>query len=239
MMGVLLLIGCGKEEKETVLIGAASSLTNPLDEIGALYREEHPDVEIVFTYGGSGTIAKQIEEGAEIDLFLPADVFYLEQLESIGAIEKDSDILLANELVLVANKNSSIEGITFQDLSSGSEWKIAIGDPATVPVGKYALEALGPEFDLEESQVNLGSDVRQVLTWVEQEAVDLGIIYISDALSSDKVNILDYADETSHSPIEYPLALVSESEETTEFADYLYSKEAISVFEEYGFKRSE
>ncbi len=239
LLSGLLLSGCGKEQNETVLVGAAASLTNPLNEIGTLYMEHYSDAEIVFTYGGSGTLAKQIEEGATIDLFLPADSLYLEQLEVEGIVENGSETILTNELVLVTNKESGLDNITFQQLITKNEWSLAIGDPATVPVGRYAMEVLGEQFLENEMTLNLGTDVRQVLTWVEEGVVELGIVYLSDALSSNEVEILDCASEKSHNPISYPLVIVDDKEEVINFAEFLASEEALTVFEQHGFKRSE
>ncbi len=236
----LLLIGCETNEKETILVGAAASLTDPLEEIGDLYSSEHPNVEVIFTYGGSGTLSLQIEQGASLDLFLSASPKYTNHLLSLGLVDETAITdLLKNELVIVTHKDNPLEHLTFEELLQNDTLTIAMGDPSFVPAGSYALEVLGYDYPLDNGRVNLGSDVRQVLTWVEQNVVDIGIVYLSDAQSSDQVKILSYANTNTHTPIIYPLALLSNDETIVHFYNYLQSESSSKLFEKYGFKRSQ
>ena len=147
--------------------------------------------------------------------------------------------LLGNSLVLVVPKEEqSING--FEDLAKAEIDKISIGTPETVPAGKYGKESL-EKMDLwkdVESKVVYAKDVRQVLSYVGTGNVAAGIVYSTDALVSDKVNIVATADPETHTPIVYPLGIIKDSknyEEAKEFYSFLQSDDALKVFHEYGF----
>lgn len=230
------------ESKKSVelTISAAASLKDAMDVIQSTYQEEHPEVTLKLNFGGSGSLQQQISQGAPVDLFFSAaeDKFDLLVEDDIIAKEDGVD-LLGNSLVLVVPKESQyIKG--FDDLAKAEIDKISIGIPETVPAGKYAKESL-KKMDLwkdVESKVVYAKDVRQVLSYVETGNVSAGIVYSTDALVSDKVNIVATADSKTHSPIIYPVGIIKDSknyEETKEFYNYLQSNDALKVFQEYGF----
>jgi len=250
LLGMLLVVGgCAAQDttpqapvKPTIElnISAAASLTDAAKELEQLYKEEHPEVKLVYNLAASGTLQKQIEEGAPADVFISAGKKQMDALQEGGFIVNDSrQNLLGNELVLIAPKDSKIE--TFDDLATDKAAKISIGTPETVPAGKYAQEALITLKLWEPIQPKLvmAKDVRQVLTYVESENVDAGLVYRSDTIGSEKVRIVAAAPADSHSPIVYPMAIVAASQQqeaAQELATFLTSEPAKKVFEKYGFK---
>ena len=230
------------ESKENVelTISAAASLKDTMDVIQSTYQEEHPEVTLKFNFGGSGSLQQQISHGAPVDLFFSAAEDKFDVLVEDDSIAKEDGVdLLGNSLVLVVPKeNQSIKG--FEDLAKAEIDKISIGTPETVPAGKYAKESL-EKMDLwkdVESKVVYAKDVRQVLSYVETGNVAAGIVYKTDALVSNKVNIVATADPGTHTPIIYPMGIIKDSknyEEAKDFYSYLQNNDALKVFEEYGF----
>ena len=230
------------ESKENVelTISAAASLKDTMDVIQSTYQEEHPEVTLKFNFGGSGSLQQQISQGAPADLFFSAAEDKFDVLVEDDSIAKEDGVdLLGNSLVLVVPKeNQSIKG--FEDLAKAEIDKISIGTPETVPAGKYAKESL-KKTDLwkdVESKVVYAKDVRQVLSYVETGNVAAGIVYKTDAMVSDKVNIVATADPETHTPIIYPVGIIKDSknyEEAKDFYSYLQNNDALKVFQEYGF----
>ena len=230
------------ESKESVelTISAAASLKDAMEVIQSTYQEEHPEVTLKFNFGGSGSLQQQISQGAPVDLFFSAAEDKFDILVEDDSIAKEDRVdLLGNSLVLVVPKeNQLIKG--FEDLAKAEIDKISIGTPETVPAGKYAKESL-EKTDLwkdVESKVVYAKDVRQVLSYVETGNVAAGIVYKTDALVSNKVNIVATADPGTHTPIIYPMGIIKDSknyEEAKDFYSYLQNNDALKVFEEYGF----
>ncbi|KAA9016010.1 molybdate ABC transporter substrate-binding protein [Niallia endozanthoxylica] len=229
-----------KKENVELTISAAASLKEAMDVIGHTYQEEHPEVRLKFNFGASGSLQQQISQGAPIDLFFSAAEDKFDGLVEKGTIANEDGLdLLGNELVLIVPKaDQSIKG--FNNLVKKEVGKISIGTPETVPAGKYAKESL-EKMDIWkklESKIVYAKDVRQVLTYVETGNVDAGIVYKTDALVSDKVEIVASADPSTHTPIIYPVGIIKDSkqyETARDFYEYLQSDNALKVFEEYGF----
>ncbi len=244
------LTGCGEENGKRksqvqdqpikLTISAAASLKDAALELKELYGKQHADVIITYNFGASGTLQKQIEEGAPVDLFISAGQKQMDQLAAKGLIIDGSrKDLLGNELVLVAGKDTKITG--FEDLANPKVGKVSIGAPESVPAGKYAQEALTSMklWDTLQPKLVLAKDVRQVLTYVETGNVDAGLVYRSDALAAKESQIVTPAPADSHKPIVYPLAILKNTKQqkaAEEFAAFLVSDEAAKVFEKYGFK---
>ena len=236
---LLVLAGCQSSKGETELvISAAASLQKALTEIEAVYEEENEDISLIFNYGGSGSLQHQIQNGAPADLFISAAIEPFENLLDDGLIEKKANSnLLGNELVLIAGKQTNIEGLA--NLESVS--KIAIGSPDSVPAGKYAkqsLEALGLWGTIEDKLI-FTKDVTQVLTYVETGNVEAGLVYATDAKSSSKVKVIDTVPNDTHEEIIYPAGVISsskEKEKAQKFYAYLQSDRSLKIFEKYGFK---
>ncbi len=167
----------------------------------------------------------------------------MDALEDEGRIVNGSRYdLLENKVVLVVPADSNKSISSFEDI--GKAEMIGIGEPESVPAGKYALQvlkSLGLYEDVKE-KFNYGSDVRTVLTWVEEGEVDCGIVYATDAYTSKKVRIADEAPEGSAERVVYPVCLIrggKNEDAAMAFTDFLKGREAMAVFEKYGFSKAE
>jgi molybdate transport system substrate-binding protein len=224
-------------------VSAAASLTDVMEEIKGLY-EGKSDNTLAMNYGSSGALQQQIEEGAPADIFISAAQKQMDTLQEKGLIDEGSRIdLLENAVVLIVPADGANEDIAdFQSLAADSVVNLAIGEPESVPAGRYAKEILTAlelwdALEAEEKLI-LGKDVRQVLTYVERGDVDAGIVYMTDALSSEQVKVVAPAPAGSHTPVTYPAAIVKESagqDAAEDFMAFLQSEEIATVFEKHGF----
>ncbi len=228
------------EKKVELTISAAASLQNALNDIKATFEKENPNVIVNYNFGASGALQQQISQGAPVDLFFSAAEDKFDTLVQDGLIEKTKGTdLVGNELVLVV-PNDSNKGIkAFEDLTKTD--KISIGTPEAVPAGQYAKDTLEKlnVWKAVEGKVVFAKDVRQVLTYVETNSVDAGIVYKTDALISKKVKIVATAEENTHAPIIYPLGVIKNSTHPKEaqlFYDYLQNEKSMKTLEKYGFK---
>ena len=250
-LSTFLFVGCSNdsnrkkntssEQSINLTISAAASMQDTLVKIQKMYQEEQPDITISFNFGASGALQQQISQGAPVDLFLSAAIDKLDNLVEEGIIDESDHVdLLKNNLVLITNKEVGSSIKSFSDLKSLGNTKIAIGIPESVPAGKYAKEALESLnlWKQVEDHVVYAKDVRQVLSYVETNNVEAGIVYGTDALTSDKVQVVASADENSHTPIIYPIGIIKDSakyEEAKAFYQYLQTPSILKVFEEDGF----
>ena len=222
-------------------ISAAISLKDALDAIKQAYGSQAPGVSISMNYGASGTLQLQIEQGAPVDVYISAAPKQMDELASKGMLlEGTRRDLLRNGIVLIVPKSSTLGIATFQDLLKPDVKRIALGEPATVPAGKYAQEVLTHLgiYNQVNAKAVLAKDVRQVLTYVETGDVDAGIVYTTDALSSSKVKIVAKAPANSHAPVIYPVAAIKTTKSPAaakDFEDFLSSTQARAIFERYGF----
>lgn len=238
---MLILPGCSKPAPVELNVSAALSLTDVLKEINNLYTQENPDVTITPNFASSGTLQKQIEQGAPADVFLSAGAKQMQALQDGSLIVNETrKNLLNNKIVLVVPANSVLNITSFMDLLNDNVEKIAIGDPAFVPAGDYgkqALEKLGI-WEQVQSKLILCTDVRQVLSYVEGGNVEAGIVYSTDAAISTSVTIVANAPDEVNSKIVYPVAVIKASkniEAAKAYIDFLLSSEVKSIFEQYGF----
>lgn len=227
-------------EKTTIQVSAAISLKDALTKLKEMYARKEPDVELQFNLGSSGMLQKQIEEGAPADLFVSAGKKQMDELAAKGLIvpETRSD-LLGNELVLIVTKEKKNDIKTFADLADKTH-SISIGQPESVPAGKYSKETLTSLklWDKVEKKIVFAKDVRQVLAYVDSGNVDAGLVYRSDTLALKSAHVAAVAQKGWHSPIVYPMAVVSASkslEATKKFMDFLKTPEAAKVFANYKF----
>ena len=239
---ILLLAGCGqKAQPVSLTVAAAASLTDVTKKLAEDYKTVAPNVTLNFTYASSGALQTQIEQGAVVDVFLSAAQKQMDALAQKDLLQKDSRVdLLENKVVLIVPKNSTLQLAGFADLATEKVKKIAIGDPASVPAGQYAKEVFTSLkiWDSVEEKANLGSDVRQVLTWVESGEVDCGVVYSTDAAISAKITVICEAPADSVQKIIYPAAVIKSSKHTAEagaFLKYLKTAKAAAIFNEYGF----
>ncbi len=222
-------------------VSAAISLKDVLIEIQKSYEAKNTDVKINLSFGSSGALQKQIEQGAPADLFLSAAAKQMDALEKKGLIMKNTRCdLLKNQLVLIIPSDSKLQIKDFEDLESPSVKNFGMGAPESVPAGQYALQtlqSLGIWEKIKEKAV-LGTNVRAVLAYVETGNVDAGIVYRTDAAVCEKVKIVATAPKGTHESIIYPAAIttnVKEVKEAGKFLDYLSTSEAKSIFERFGF----
>lgn len=225
-----------------IMIAAAASLQYSLEEeLIPMFEEKNPGITVEGTYDSSGKLQTQIESGIEADLFFSAATKQMDALNGEGLINSDSIVnLLKNKLVLIVPTDSSAGLTKFEDVAKAD--KIAIGDPASVPAGQYAQEALTTLglWDKVSAKASLGTNVTEVLNWVSEGSADAGLVYATDAATiPDKVKVIAEAPSGSlKSDILYPVAILKNStkqEAAQKFMDFLASDEAITVFEKYGF----
>lgn len=224
-------------------IFAAASLKNAAEDIGKAY-EAAGKGKVVYSFASSADLAKQIENGAPASIFISADKKWMDYVQEKNLIDPDSRRdLLSNTLTLIAPADSGLAA----DFKAGNvdlaaligDSKLAMGDPDSVPAGRYgkaALEKLGL-WAAVEPKVARTKDVRAALALVERGEAAAGVVYRTDALVSDKVRIAGEFPQDSHPPIVYPIAIVAEQNDDAAKAFYIYltGDEARAVFERYGF----
>lgn len=245
-MSMMLLAGCGGSDEETaekpeVTVLAAASLTDALDEIIAEY-EKDADATITPSYAGSGDLVQQIEGGAPCDIFISASKANMDQLEEEDLIDTDTrQDLLLNTLTLIATAEKK-DVVTMDNLTSGEVGTIAVGEPETVPAGKYASQVFDNMniADQISGKIVYAKDVRAVLNYVETGDADCGFVYRTDALLLDEENgaIIGDVDSSLHDNIVYPAAILKDAPQAdaaADFYEFIQSDFAKEVFEKYGF----
>lgn len=250
--GVVTMIftGCGggnttqqqtnSTEHVELLISAAASLKESMEEIKSIYETTHHDVTLTFSFGGSGALQQQIEQGAPADVFISAAEKQMNALEDKGLIVKDSrKDLLENKVVLITPTDKK-DLTSFEDVATDKVGQIGLGEPGSVPVGQYSEEvftSLGI-LDQVKAKAVYGKDVKEVLSWVETGNVDAGVVYATDARQSSNVSIICEAPAESYQAAIYPVAVVKDSkhqEQAEEFLEFLSSDDAKGVFQDLGF----
>ena len=229
---------------ETVTVFAAASLKEAFDENVKAYRAKAGD-RIVVSYAASSALARQIEAGAPADLFISADLDWMDFLEQRRRIKPGTrQNLLGNRLVLIAPLGSAVSvtiGPGFPIARLIGSGRIAMADPDTVPAGKYgkaALEALGVWRDVR-ARVAAAENVRAALVLVSRGEAPFGIVYRTDAAADPRVRVVGTFPENTHPPIVYPAAITALGKPSAEsFLKWLSGPEARVVFEKHGFHPS-
>jgi molybdate transport system substrate-binding protein len=238
------------QQSGSITVSAAISLKDALDELGPIFQiQQHRQnggsgTAVTYNYGGSGTLARQIEQGAPVDVFFSAAEKQMDELAAQGLIVADTrHDLVGNALVLIAPAQAATPH-SFQDLTNPAVKALALGETSTVPAGMYArqtLEHLGL-FAALEKKVVYAKDVRAVLTYVETGNADAGLVYRTDANTSTKVRVVAVAPADSHDPILYPAAVLRDSKNKPAahaFLEFLQGPDARAVFQKYGFTSAE
>ncbi|MEL6383993.1 MAG: molybdate ABC transporter substrate-binding protein [Cyanobacteria bacterium J06626_18] len=240
------IIGCSQTNSESVAltVSVAASVQDAMKEVQVAYQAEAPNVTVTYNFGSSGSLAQQINQGAPVDVFLSASQPWMDDVEASGQLVDGSRTdLLQNAMVLIAPQDTT-NIANFPDLEANSIRKVAMGEPESVPAGRYAKEVL-TTFNLFEplqAKFVFTKDVRQVLSYVETGNVDAGLVYTTDALLSDRVQVVATAPAESHAAIVYPVAVVNDStrpEAAQAFVDFLSGDIAMAIFEKYGFSTVE
>jgi molybdate transport system substrate-binding protein len=244
-----LLVGCGapqtqapQQQKAELNISAAHALKDALTEIQKDYEAKNPGMKLVFNFGASGVLQSQIEQGAPADLFLSAAARQMDDLQQKNLIITTTRRnLFGDQLVLIVPKNSALGLTSFKDLTKDEVKKFGMGIPETVPAGQYGIEvmkALGIWDDVKDKAVQ-AKDIGTVLTYVETENVEAGIVFSTVAATSSNVKIVAAAPAGTHRPIVFPGVVVAASKQPKaagDFLNYLAGPDGMKVFQKYGFK---
>jgi molybdate transport system substrate-binding protein len=227
-------------EKKIIRVSAAVSLTDALNAIKEVYSRKEPGVGLEFNLASSGLLQMQVEEGAPVDLFISAGKNQMDKLAGKGLVvpQTRSD-LLGNELVLIVAKEKQSRIKSFTDLAKEAV-SFTIGQPETVPAGKYGKETLVSLklWGKLANRIVYAKDVRQVLTYVDSGNVDAGLVYRTDAIALRNAVIAAVAPKGSHSPIVYPMAAIVQGknlDETKKFMAFLKTPEASRIFARFHF----
>ncbi|WP_261129943.1 molybdate ABC transporter substrate-binding protein [Bacillus sp. Marseille-Q3570] len=244
---LIVLVGCQgqsneKNQKVEVYVLAAASLNNAMKQVEKEFEDTHPEIDLITSFASSGTLQRQIEQGAPADVFISASEVEFDRLRNKELIHPDySKTILSNELALVTNKSLHAEIQKPDDLTSDGINRISIGAPESVPAGKYAKETLEKLklWKQIENNIIYAKDVQQVLSYIETGNVDAGFVYKSDAKTSSKVEIQSIIESDLHSPILYPAGVLKNTqhlEEAKQFYEFLSNKQTMETFIEFGFK---
>ena len=264
---VLSCVGCGSSSNKgaaegttevtaeggqtKISVAAAASLQATFDdELIPLFEKENPGVTVEGTYASSGDLQQQIESGLDADVFFSAATSNMDTLVDENLVDKDTVVdLLKNDVVLITPKDSKLGIKGFKDITKADT--IAIGDPESVPAGKYAKEILTNlgVYDEVEKKASLGASVIEVLSWVAEGSADAGIVYATDAQTENtngddkEVEIVATAEDSMmQTPVIYPVGTVSSSahkDEAKAFEDFLQTDEAKAILEKAGFTINE
>jgi molybdate transport system substrate-binding protein len=229
--------------EDTLTVFAAASLKNALDEADAVFTKE-TSTKVVVSYAATSALAKQIEQGAPTDIFISADLKWMDYAIEHKLVNEQTRInLLGNRLVLIAPKNSKLDhveiGNRFNIAKLAGDGRIAVADTNAVPAGRYAkaaLEKLGTWVKAE-AKLAPAENVRAALAYVAREEAPLGIVYETDAKIEPGVKIVGVFPKDSHPPITYPVAATSSSKNNarSRYLDFLRGSQAKSIFERHGF----
>ena len=223
-----------------ITVSAAASLTNAFSILALKFEEQNPGVTVRTNYAASNPLLRQIEAGAPVDVFASADQETMDKAEQGGFLKPGTRAdFIANSLVLIVPVGAKVRPSTAKGLRHETVQKIAIGNPDSVPAGRYARDVLikAEEWDALSRKYVMGQSVRQVLDYVARAEVDAGIVYASDAYAGrDKVQVMGTLQ--GHKPIRYPLAVLKGSKEpelAQKFADFVRGPQGQAVLKEYGF----
>lgn len=250
MVGIVSIAftGCGgainqqanDTENVELMVSAAASLRESMEQIKSIYEAEHQNVTLTFSFGGSGALQQQIEQGAPADIFISAAEKQMDALGEAGLIVKDSRVdLLENKVVLITPSDQT-DIMSFKDVTTDKVGQIGLGEPGSVPAGQYAEEIFKNLGILDEVKAKAvyGKDVREVLSWVETGNVDAGVVYATDARQASNINVVCEAPEESYELVLYPVAVIKDSKhqgEAETFIQFLGSNGAREIFEGLGF----
>lgn len=241
----LMLISLITHAENKITIFAAASLTNALSEISTQY-ERVKSVKIVHSFAASSTLAKQIENGAPADIFVSADMKWMNYLQSQSLIDANSrQAFLTNKLVLIAPKNHHFNVVFNQsfDFAKAFDGKLCLGNVESVPAGIYAKQSLIHYnwWNNIKTRAVGTQDVRGALAFVERGECTAGIVYETDARASNKLAVIGVFPEGSHESILYPMALVKNvtvagyNSAAINYLNYLTTDPALAIFKKYGF----
>jgi molybdate transport system substrate-binding protein len=240
LLSAVVLWGTAAWADQELTVSAAVSLTNALNEATAQFYKAHPGAKVVYNFGASGALLQQMATGAPVDVFASADQKTMNQAQEKNLVIPDTrKNFVSNRLVLIVPMDAKLTLSGLKDLAEPAVQRVAVGNPATVPAGRYAKEALesaglwdklSPKFVMAES-------VRQVLDYVRRGEVDAGLVYSTDAaIAKAQVKVVQTV--TEHAPILYPIAVTASTGKkdlAQSFVDFVVSPPAQEIFQKFGF----
>ena len=236
------LSGCdknNKKESKQITVSIAASLQKPMDKIKEEFKKE-TGIDVNYNIGGSGTLKKQISQGADVDIFFSANTKYANELVKEGLVNKDNTYnFLTNSLVLIGGKDENKNINSLDDLKNVSK-KIAIGEISTVPAGQYAKQTLDKLklWDDLKGKFVYAKSVNNVVNYVDSGDAAYGFVYKTDAMKAKGSKIVYEVPNKYHKKIEYVLCLLKNTknkEESEKFVDFLKGDKSKKIFKEYGF----
>jgi molybdate transport system substrate-binding protein len=241
-LALFFVLGCAQTaaNAEEILVAAAASLTDALREVGAAYNSKSRH-KVNFTFASSSSLARQIDEGAPVDMFFSADLPQMDGLEKRGRVEPGTrKNVLSNQLVIIAPADSTSGVASPKDLLKTQIKRIALAEPSSVPVGIYTRKYLEAEalWDSVRRKIVPVLDVRATLASVEAGNVEVGFVYKTDAAISKKVKTVYEVPIDKGPQITYPVAIVKESkkkEAARDFMNFVLSSTGKQSFKKYGF----
>ncbi|MCY1723411.1 molybdate ABC transporter substrate-binding protein [Prolixibacteraceae bacterium Z1-6] len=238
------LFACGrkaKTESNEMLVFCAASLTNVITELAEKYEMEN-EVDFQLNFASSGTLARQIEHGAEPSVYISANEKWVDYLIQLNLLASETKLEVAgNSLAAIVPLDSPLDSISFQtDFPNVFKGRLAMGDPKHVPAGDYAQQAINNAGYANELKDRIlpTKDVRSALMVVELGEVEMGIVYKTDALKSKKVKIVSEIPAALHAPIGFYAAVLKKKNnaQSLRFYEYLSSPEAKVIWIKHGFK---
>jgi molybdate transport system substrate-binding protein len=236
---VLLALGASASATD-ITVSAAASLTNAFKEIGTAYEKEHAGDKVLFNFAASDPLVQQISKGAPVDVFASADQDAMDKADKLKLLVPGTRKNFAsNSLVLIAPQGGKLPLKTVADVAQPAVARITIGNPASVPVGRYTKAALEHArlWSAVEAKLILGTSVRQCLDYVARGEVDAGFVYATDAaIVRDKVTVV--ATVATETPVTYPIAVIAAGPQAAagrQFADYVQSPAGQAILAKYGF----
>jgi len=233
----------GAAEPQEITVSAAISLKNAFEEMGKLFESRNKAVKIAFNFGASGDLMMQIKAGAPVDVFASAALKDMDELDKDNYLAMDTKVNFAgNSVVLIKPALSALSLASFDDLKKPEIKKIAVGNPKTVPVGRYTDEVFHyfTVSDIIKDKLVFAENVRQVLEYVARGEADCGVVYSTDAMvRQQEVRVVSIAPEASHQPVIYPVAVVkgTKNEQAAKsFVAFVLSDDGKKILEKYGFK---
>jgi len=229
--------------QETTTVFAAASLKNALDDTNAAFTKA-TGIKVTASYEASSTLAKQIEQGAPADVFISADLQWMDYASAHKLIKPDTRFnLLGNRLVLIAPKDSKLDNVAigqgFDLAKLAGDGRIAAADVKAVPAGRYAkaaLEKLGA-WTAAEPKLAQAENVRATLAFVARGETQVGIVYETDAKIEPKVKIVGAFPDGSYPPVTYPIAETADTRKAgaARYLSFLRTNAAKAIFDKYGF----
>jgi len=232
----------GQARSRPITVFAASSMTDVLEAMGAEFARTG-GAPVRFSFASSAVIARQLEAGAPADMFVSADLEWMDYVQGRGLIQTHTRAnMVSNRLVLIAAADSTISLRIAQDFpiarALGPRGRLSTGDPDNVPVGRYARQALtslGVWNDVADHLVR-AENVRSAMMFVSRGEAPLGIVYQTDAMADRKVKIVDTFPTRTHQPILYPAALTAKAQPgALAFLDFVRGPRGRALFQRFGF----